>query len=184
MGIFSNWGKKKVEPSFVPEIAAPNTPEPTAEWEPAEIIEEAVSEPIVKPTSKTAVKKAAKKSVKKSVKKAIKKSTKKSTKQVTELTPKERADAAGEPWVDVLSFNLDQGDLNYGNFELDWNPTFVARLVKAGFQGKDDAAIVDQWFKVLCGSVATDLYAQEIADPEKRRIIKTKKLGNGRTEIS
>jgi len=176
MGIFSNWGKKKVEPSFVPEIAAPNTPEPTAEWEPAEIIEEAVSEPIVKPTSKTAVKKAAKKSVKKSVKKAIKKSTKKST--------KERADAAGEPWVDVLSFNLDQGDLNYGNFELDWNPTFVARLVKAGFQGKDDAAIVDQWFKVLCGSVATDLYAQEIADPEKRRIIKTKKLGNGRTEIS
>jgi hypothetical protein len=59
----------------------------------------------------------------------------------------------------------------------------VARLVKAGYRGKDDKAIVEQWFTTICENVIAGTYEQEIADPEKRRIIQRKRLKDGRSEI-
>ena len=100
------------------------------------------------------------------------------------LSEKERATMAGEPYINVIGFELDKENQLYGNFELDWNHIFIARLVKAGFQGKTDADIVDAWFKMVCSSIVAELYEQEIADPEKRRRIQRKKLSDGRTEIS
>ena len=43
---------------------------------------------------------------------------------------------------------IDPNDPSNGSFELDWNDIFVARLIKAGYQGRTDQDIVDNWFFV------------------------------------
>lgn len=101
------------------------------------------------------------------------------------LTPKEQATKDGEPWVEVLSMDINPDSPDEGAFELDWNDTFVAKLVKAGYakDPKDtDADIVDRWFKAVCKNVVMEGWEQDQADPEKR--VQTKDLGNGRSEIS
>ena len=107
-----------------------------------------------------------------------------------ELSPKEKATAEGEPYVAILSVDLDPNDINNGAFELDWNDKFVLNLVKQGYKIRDDdtdAVIVDRWFQTVCRNIALEVYEQEQADPEKRddiRIIQQRDLGNGYTEVS
>ena len=108
-----------------------------------------------------------------------------------ELTPKEVATLAGEPYISILSVDLDPNDINNGSFDLDWNDKFVLNLVKQGykFSPKDtDSMIVDRWFQTVCRNIALEVYEQEIADPEKReselRVIQQKDLGGGFTEVS
>ena len=111
---------------------------------------------------------------------------KKSEKQTVKnenISAKDRASAAGEPYVDILSIDVDANDPGQGAFELDWNDIFVARLIKAGYQGKTDQDIVDNWFRTVCRNVLMETYEQEMADPEKRSSNR-RNLGNGRTEIS
>ena len=103
------------------------------------------------------------------------------------LTPKEAATIKGEPWVEVIGMELDPADFGNGAFELDWNDIFVAKLVRAGFQGKTDQDIVDNWFRSVCRNVVLETYEQEQADPEKRQqqeYNNRRDLGNGRTEVS
>lgn len=100
-------------------------------------------------------------------------------------SPKARATAAGEPWVQVLNVEVDPENPGAGAFELDWNDTFVSRLIKAGYQGKTDADVVDNWFQDVCRHVVLESYQQEQADPDKRANSTNRKdLGNGRSEIS
>lgn len=107
-----------------------------------------------------------------------------------ELSPKEKATAAGEPYIAILSVDLDPNDINNGAFELDWNDKFVVNLVKQGYKIKQDdtdAEIVDRWFQTVCRNIALEVYEQEQADPEKRddvRIIQQRDLGGGYTEVS
>ena len=108
-----------------------------------------------------------------------------------ELSPKEKATAAGEPYVDILSVDLDPADINNGSFELDWNDKFVANLIKQGYKIRPDdtdAQIVDRWFQTVCRNIALEVYEQEQADPSKRdsdmRVIQQKDLGGGFTEVS
>lgn len=89
----------------------------------------------------------------------------------------------GEPWVDVVSIDVDPEDPGAGSFELDWNDTFVAKLVRAGYQGKTDQDIVDNWFRAVCRNVVLETWEQEQADPSNRPSNR-RDLGNGRTEIS
>ena len=76
---------------------------------------------------------------------------------------KELATEAGEPWVSVLGMELDSGSLDRGAFELDWNDLFVAKLIRAGYQGKTDNDIVDNWFQDVCRNVVLESYEQEQA---------------------
>lgn len=108
-----------------------------------------------------------------------------------ELTAKEKATAAGEPYIAILSVELDENDINNGSFELDWNDKFVVNLVKQGYKIRaddTDAQIVDRWFQTVCRNIALEVYEQEQADPDKRdsdmRIIQQRDLGNGYTEVS
>jgi hypothetical protein len=95
------------------------------------------------------------------------------------------ANKAGEPWVQVLSIEVNKDDPGMGAFELDWNDKFVANLIRAGYQGKTDQDIVDNWFQAVCRNVVLETYQQEQADPEKRAAGSNRRdLGNGRTEIS
>ena len=76
---------------------------------------------------------------------------------------KELATEAGEPWVSVLGMELQEGSLDRGAFELDWNDLFVAKLIRAGYQGKSDNDIVDNWFQDVCRHIVLESYEQQQA---------------------
>ena len=103
---------------------------------------------------------------------------------------KELATEAGEPYISVVSVELDPDDVGNGAFELDWNEVFVARLVKSGFmQKKDDtdSEIVDRWFQTVCRNILNENFEQweanQPVDARPRRVDRND-LGNGRAEIS
>jgi len=133
-----------------------------------------------KPTKK------AKPTVKETAKEKPKSPKKPKTAAKAKLDPSNPKDAAtlkNEPWVTVLSMEIDPANPSQGAFELDWNDIFVARLVKAGYQGKTDNDIVDNWFRAVCSNVVMENYEQEMADPTNRPTNR-RDLGNGRTEFS
>ena len=103
--------------------------------------------------------------------------------QKTKKTPKELATDAGEPWVEVIGIDIDKDNPGAGSFELDWNDKFVANLIRAGYQGKTDQDLVDNWFRSVCQNVVLENYEQEQADPDNRPSNR-RDLGNGRTEVS
>lgn len=109
------------------------------------------------------------------------------THKVKTKTAKEKATEAGEPYVNVVQVELDPDDVGNGAFELEWNDIFVARLIKAGFKGKDDAQIVDQWFQSICRNILNENFEQWEAnqpiDTRPRRVDRND-IGNGRTEVS
>jgi hypothetical protein len=101
---------------------------------------------------------------------------------------KDLATERGEPYVTILSMEIDPENMQSGAFELDWNDKFVANLVRAGYQmnPKDtDADIVDRWFTAVCRNIVLETYEQEQAmNPERDRVIKSKNIGDGRSEVS
>ena len=110
-----------------------------------------------------------------------------------ELTEKEKATAAGEPYISILKVDVDPNNINSGSFELDWNDKFVANLVRAGYQIKpdeEDSTIVDRWFQTVCRNIALEVYEQQMADPTNRGDADVRPaprrvdLGNGRSEVS
>jgi len=111
----------------------------------------------------------------------------KSKKEVVK-TEKELATERGEPYVNILSMEVDPENMQNGAFELDWNDKFVANLVRAGYQmdSKDtDADIVDRWFTAVCRNVVLETYEQyEAMNPERDRVVKTRDIGDGRSEVS
>ena len=113
----------------------------------------------------------------------------KQTKAPPELTAKEKATAASEPYVAINKVEINPENINDGSFDLDYNDKFVLNLIKAGYKQRDDdtdVIIVDRWFQTVCRNIALEMYEQQVADPENRdaRVIRTKDLGNGRTEVS
>jgi hypothetical protein len=116
----------------------------------------------------------------------------KEKKVAPELTEKEKATAAGEPYVNIVRMEVDPNDINSGHVELDFNDKFVLNLIRAGYKMKDtdtDNDIVDRWWTNLCRATVLETFEQEIADPDKRapgdvRNVVSRDLGNGRTEVS
>lgn len=108
--------------------------------------------------------------------------------RVKKKTEKELATERGEPWVAILSMEIDPENMQQGSFELDWNDKFVANLVRAGYQmtAKDtDADIVDRWFTAVCRNIVLETYEQyEAMNPERDRVVKTRNLGDGMSEVS
>jgi hypothetical protein len=78
--------------------------------------------------------------------------------ELSKLTPKERANKKGEPWVAVLNTHVNKENVRNGFFELDWNEQFVLQLKQQGygFDGDKDEEIVDRWFRELCANVVVD----------------------------
>lgn len=100
-------------------------------------------------------------------------------------TDKEIATAAGEPYIAVLSMDIEPDNINNGAFELDWNEKFIANLVRAGYQAKpneEEHVIVDRWFQTVCRNVALETYEQAQADPDIR-YTQSRDLGDGFTEV-
>lgn len=99
-------------------------------------------------------------------------------------TPKDRANARGEPYVAVLETHVNKENLRNGFFELDWNDQFVLQLKQEGygFDGDPDEEIVDRWFRTLCKDVANE----EGVDMNGRGagFINVKKIAEGKSEVS
>ena len=108
----------------------------------------------------------------------------------TSMTPRQIADAKGEPWVCVLSVELDPDNIGNGAFELDWNDKFIANLVRAGYQLKPnepETDIIDRWFQDVCKNVVAENFEQWEANQPydaRPRNIDKRDLGNGKTEVS
>ena len=98
-------------------------------------------------------------------------------------TEKELATERGEPYVAILSMDIDPENLNEGAFELDWNDKFIANLRRAGYQGNADSDLVDQWFQNICRNVVLETFEQEQA-MNMSRFTNSRDLGDGRTEVS
>ena len=122
------------------------------------------------------------------IKKFLKKEkieTEKTKPRSKKKSPKEIATAKGEPYVSILSMDVDPQDINNGAFELDWNEKFIANLVRAGYQQKpneEEHVIIDRWFQNVCRNVALETYEQAQADPDVR-YTQSRDLGNGYTEV-
>ncbi len=102
-------------------------------------------------------------------------------------TEKELATEKGEPWVAILSMDIDPNNLHQGAFELDWNEIFIARLVKAGYMIKKDdtdADIVDRWFQNVCRHVVMETWEQEEAIRKSGIYVQSRDIGGGRSEVS
>ena len=92
-----------------------------------------------------------------------------------------------EPYVNIVSLDVDLDNLHQGAFELDWNEIFVARLVKAGYMIKKDdtdAEIVDRWFQNVCRHVVMETWEQEEAIAKSGMWVRSTDVGNGRSEVS
>ena len=108
-------------------------------------------------------------------------------------TEKERATAAGEPYIAILKVDIDPKNIESGAFELDWNVPFLKKLIRAGYHQKEtdtDEMVVDRWFQTVCRNIALEVYEQEVADPLNRGTddirppAVKKNLGDGKVEIS
>lgn len=102
-------------------------------------------------------------------------------------TEKELANERGEPYVSMVSMEIDPDNLHQGAFELDWNDKFVSNLVRAGYQMKaddTDSDIVDRWFQNVCRHVVMETWEQEEAMRNSGIYVRTTDLGNGRKEVS
>ena len=103
-----------------------------------------------------------------------------------EKSAKDLATERGEPYVAMLSMEVDPENLHQGSFELDWNEKFVANLVRAGYQMRSDDTdndIVDRWFQAVCRNVVLETWEQEQA-MNPNRVVKTRDIGDGRSEVS
>jgi hypothetical protein len=103
-----------------------------------------------------------------------------------EKSAKDLATERGEPYVTILGMEVDPDNLHQGAFELDWNEKFVANLVRAGYQMKPDDTdndIVDRWFQAVCRNVVLETWEQEQA-MNPSRVVKSRDIGDGRSEVS
>jgi hypothetical protein len=108
--------------------------------------------------------------------------------KASEKTAKQIATEKNEPYVAIVTMDIDPNNLHQGAFELDWNEIFIARLVKAGYMMKPtdaDSDIVDRWFQNVCRHVVMETWEQDQAMRNSANgYVHTRDIGDGRTEIS
>ena len=97
---------------------------------------------------------------------------------------KERATENGQPYVNIISVDIDADNPSQGSFELDWNVYFVAKLRSMGYPGTTDETVVDLWFQSVCRNILLETWEQEAANREGNRYISRRDLGDGKTEVS
>ena len=105
-----------------------------------------------------------------------------------EKTAKQIATENNEPYVAIVTMDIDPNNLHQGAFELDWNEIFISRLVKAGYMMKptdEDSDIVDRWFQNVFRHVVMETWEQDQAMRNSANgYVHTRDIGDGRTEIS
>lgn len=115
------------------------------------------------------------------------KKPKKPRKPKSTKSAKELATEKDEPYITVVTVDLDKRNLGNGSFELDWNDAFIKQLRNAGYPGKTDEDVVDNWFREVCKNVYNETWEQDQAQktaPDNVRYINRTFTSDGRTEVS
>ena len=108
----------------------------------------------------------------------------KSNKKVeTAKSKKDIATANGEPYVEVITLEVDAENPSQGAFELEWNDLFVAELKKNGYRGPSDEDIVDIWFQQICKNIALSQWETFDDDSRQRSMVTKTSIGDGKTEV-
>jgi hypothetical protein len=99
------------------------------------------------------------------------------------------ATTAGEPYIEIVTMELNSENPSLGSFELDWNEHFVKKLRAMGYPGKTDEIVVDLWFQDVCRNILLETYEQEqanraVGSVDNIRYISRRDIGNGKTEVS
>lgn len=87
---------------------------------------------------------------------AIAKVDKKYNKISQQEFEKRVATANDEPYVRVVSLDIDKQSPGSGYFELDFNEHFVEYLAINGYEGVEPEQIVDSWFNDLCQNIVME----------------------------
>jgi hypothetical protein len=98
---------------------------------------------------------------------------------------KQIATEKGEAYFEILSIDIDPNDINAGAFEFDWNDKMIADLIRHGYQMDQrdtDADIIDRWFTAVCRNVV--LETAEQYEAMSTRVVKSRDIGDGRSEVS
>jgi len=123
-----------------------------------------------------------------SIKRAVlgekKKKTTRTKKVSSKLSKKDVATNNEEPYIEVISLDIDAKNPVQGNFELEWNSYFIAELKSKGFKGKNDEEIIDIWFQQICRNVALDEWENSPENPGPAKFVKKLDLGDGKTDVS
>jgi hypothetical protein len=85
---------------------------------------------------------------------------------------KREATKVGAPWVKILTFAIDD-ESKLVELDIDYNDIFVARLIKNGYRGPNDAAIVEAWFYSVCREVYAEEFSEYITDPAELAMLAT-----------
>lgn len=107
----------------------------------------------------------------------------KAAEELAKMTPKDRANKKGEPWVSVLDTHVNKDNIRNGFFELDWNELFVLQLKQAGygFDGDPDEEIVDRWFR----DIVRNMLSEEGMDTTRGAgYINVVPITKGKSEVS
>ena len=129
----------------------------------------------------------ARQEIEKQTKKAAKPKKPRKPKPKVTKSPKQIATEKGEPYISVISVEVDKTNLSNGNFELDWNDAFIKDLRASGYPGKTDEDVVDMWFRNICRNVLAETFEQEVAQkpaPDNVRYINRTTGPDGKTEVS
>ena len=105
-------------------------------------------------------------------------------KEKKKKSDKEIATENKEPYVSILTVDVDSEDPSYGSFELDWNEYFILKLKRIGYPGEEDEQIIDLWFQQVCRNILLETYEQNAETSDNIRYISRKDLGGGKTEVS
>jgi hypothetical protein len=101
----------------------------------------------------------------------------------TNKSAKDIATEKGEPYIEVLSLDIDAKNPVHGSFELEWNKFFVDELRQKGFQGETDEDIIDIWFQQICRNIAINEWENSPENPGPSKFVTRTDIGDGKSEI-
>ena len=99
------------------------------------------------------------------------------------MTPKDRATAKQEPWINILDVKVNKDNIRNGFFEMDWNEYFIKELIFNGYgtEADPEEEIVDRWFR----DIVYQMLDQEGLDTSRGAgYINIVPIDKGKSEIS
>lgn len=103
--------------------------------------------------------------------------------ELAKMTPKERATAKEEPWINVLDVQLNKENIRNGFFELDWNSYFIQELIVNGYgtEADPEEEVVDRWFR----DIVFQMLSEEGLDTSRGAgYINVVPIDKGKSEVS
>lgn len=103
--------------------------------------------------------------------------------ELAKMSPKDRATAKGEPWINVLDVKVNEDNIRNGFFELDWNSYFIEQLRQAGYglEADPEEEIVDRWFR----DIVYQMLNEEGLDTDRGSgYINVVPIDKGKSEVS